>query len=60
MGVYAYLGPTILLLFTLGTAAAEAKRVLMLHSFDPIHTWGEYARIIRTELEPQSPWPLDH
>ena len=58
-GVYACLGPTILLLFTLGTAAAETKRVLMLHSFDPSHTWGEYAKIIRTELEQQSPWPLD-
>lgn len=38
----------------------EPKRVLMLHSFGrDFLPWSEYARTIRTELEQQSPWPLD-
>jgi signal transduction histidine kinase len=40
--------------------AAESKRVMLLHSvgrdFKP---WSEYAKIIRTELDRQSPWPLE-
>ncbi|WP_456635780.1 sensor histidine kinase [Bradyrhizobium sp. USDA 10063] len=38
----------------------EPKRVLLLHSFGrDFRPWSEYARSIRTELERQSPWPLD-
>ena len=40
--------------------AAESKRVVVLHSFGrDFKPWNEYARTIRTELERQSPWPLD-
>jgi hypothetical protein len=40
--------------------AAESKRVMMLHSFGrEFGPWNEYAKEIRTELERQSPWPLD-
>ncbi|WP_061848634.1 HAMP domain-containing sensor histidine kinase [Bradyrhizobium sp. DOA1] len=38
----------------------ELKRVLILHSFGrEFRPWSEYARDIKTELERQSPWPLD-
>ena len=41
-------------------AAAEHKRVMLLHSFGrDFKPWNEYARTIRAELERQSPWPLD-
>jgi len=40
--------------------AAEPKRVMVLHSFGrDFKPWNEYGRTIRTELERQSPWPLD-
>jgi signal transduction histidine kinase len=40
--------------------AAEPKRVLMLHSFGrDFKPWKDYASTIRSELERQSPWPLD-
>jgi signal transduction histidine kinase/ABC-type uncharacterized transport system substrate-binding protein len=40
--------------------AAEAKRILMLHSFGrDFRPWGQYARTIRAELGELSPWPLD-
>ncbi|MGA9561637.1 MAG: sensor histidine kinase [Pseudolabrys sp.] len=40
--------------------AAESKRVLILHSFGrDFKPWKEYASSIRSELERQSPWPLD-
>jgi signal transduction histidine kinase len=52
-----------LILWTLLHAAADAaesKRVMVLHSFGrDFKPWNEYARTIRTELERQSPWPLD-
>src|ERR1043165_4615566 len=52
-----------LLLWPLACAAANAaepKRVMLLHSFGrDFKPWNEYARTIRTELERQSPWPLD-
>ena len=58
--VCACVGATILLLVTLGTAVAESKRVLMLHSFGrDFKPWSEYARTIRAELDRQSPWPLE-
>ena len=48
------------LLGALDTAAAEPKRVMVLHSFGrDFKPWSDYARAIRTELERQSPWPLD-
>jgi signal transduction histidine kinase len=41
-------------------AAAETKRVVLLHSFGrDFKPWSEYARAIRTELERQSPWRLE-
>jgi signal transduction histidine kinase/ABC-type uncharacterized transport system substrate-binding protein len=40
--------------------AAEAKRVLILHSFGrDFRPWGQYATTIREELDRLSPWPLD-
>jgi signal transduction histidine kinase len=49
-----------LLSTALGAAAADPKRVLMLHSFGrDFKPWSDYARTIRTELDRQSPWPLD-
>src|SRR6478735_4680512 len=41
-------------------AAAEPKRVMLLHSFGrDFKPWSEYAQSIHTELERQSPWPLE-
>jgi signal transduction histidine kinase len=41
-------------------AAAEPKRVMLLHSFgQDVKPWSEYAKAIRAELARQSPWPLD-
>ena len=40
--------------------AAQPKRVMLLHSFGPdFKPWSEYGKAIRTELNRQSPWPLD-
>ena len=40
--------------------AAEAKRILMLHSFGQnFKPWSEYSKTIRAELEQRSPWPLE-
>jgi hypothetical protein len=58
--VWASVGATIFFLATLGAATAEAKQVLMLHSFGrEVKPWSEYARTIRAELDRQSPWPLE-
>ncbi|TPQ30310.1 ATPase [Bradyrhizobium guangdongense] len=44
----------------LDAAAAEHKRVMILHSFGrEFRPWNEYARAIRGELDRQSPWVLD-
>jgi signal transduction histidine kinase len=41
-------------------ADREPKRVLMLYSFGrDFKPWKDYASTIRSELERQSPWPLD-
>src|SRR5215510_12226415 len=41
-------------------AAAESKRVMLLHSFGrDFKPWSEYAKSIRAELDRQSPWRLD-
>jgi signal transduction histidine kinase len=43
-----------------GEPRGEPKRVLMLHSFGrDFLPWSAFARAIRTELEQQSPWPLE-
>ena len=43
-----------------GAAAANAKRVVILHSFgQDFKPWSEYGRSIRSELQRQSPWQLD-
>lgn len=40
--------------------AAKFKNVLVLHSFGrEFKPWSEYAKVVRLELERQSPWPLD-
>ena len=53
-------GPILSLLACAVVEAAEPKRVMVLHSFGrDFKPWNEYARTIRTELERQSPWPLD-
>jgi hypothetical protein len=58
--VCACVGFAIFLLATLGAAAAETKRVLMLHSFGrDVKPWSEYASNIRAELDQQSQWPLE-
>ena len=42
------------------TLAAESKRVMVLHSFGrDFKPWSDNAKAIHTELERQSPWPLD-
>ncbi|MBR0831398.1 ATPase [Bradyrhizobium manausense] len=44
----------------LDAAAAEHKRVMILHSFGrEFRPWNEYVRAIRAELDRQSPWVLD-
>ena len=41
-----------------GAAAAETKRVLMLHSFGPrFKPWSDYAETIRSEINRQSRSP---
>jgi signal transduction histidine kinase len=48
------------MLATMEAAAAESKRVMLLHSFGrEFKPWGEYATTIREELNRQSPWPLE-
>ena len=55
-----WVGAMLLFLVTLAAAAAEPKRVLLLHSFgQDVKPWSEYAKAIRAELNRQSPWPLD-
>jgi signal transduction histidine kinase len=40
--------------------AVESKRVMLLHSFgQEVRPWSDYAQSIRSELQRQSPWPLD-
>jgi signal transduction histidine kinase len=40
--------------------AEDTKRVMLLHSFGrEIKPWSDYAQSIRSELQRQSPWPLD-
>lgn len=56
----ACLAMTIVLLAAWGAAAAESKRVMLLFSFGrDFKPWSEYARMIRSELDRRSPWPLD-
>lgn len=41
-------------------AAVDSKLVMILHSFGrDFKPWSEYAKSIRTELERQSPWPIE-
>jgi signal transduction histidine kinase len=57
-----------IVVFLVSSAAAQpggelkggSKRVIVLHSFGrDFKPWSEYARAIRTDLERQSPWPVD-
>src|ERR1044072_7217329 len=53
-------GLVIWLLLCSAAHAAEPKRVLVLLSFGrDFRPWSEYAKDLRTELNKQSPWPLD-
>jgi signal transduction histidine kinase len=50
----------LLLFAALEPAVADAKRVVLLHSFgQDFKPWSEYAKSIRSELQRQSPWQLD-
>src|SRR5262245_15403519 len=50
----------LLLCAVLTPAAAQTKRVVLLHSFgQDFKPWSEYAKTIRSELQRQSPWRLD-
>jgi hypothetical protein len=45
---------------TVAAAAAEPKKILLLHSFGrDFSPWGEYAKQIRAELYRQIPGPID-
>jgi signal transduction histidine kinase/ABC-type uncharacterized transport system substrate-binding protein len=58
--VCASVSTVVFFLATLSMAAAESKRVLVLHSFGrDFRPWSEYAKAIRVELDRQSRWPLD-
>jgi signal transduction histidine kinase len=58
--VCAGVAAAIVLLVMLDAAAAQPKRVLLLHSFGrDFKPWSDYAHAIRSELNRQSPWPLD-
>jgi hypothetical protein len=60
LAIRACVGAPIFLFYTLGMAAADTKRVLMLHSFGrDFKPWSEYAKNIRSELDQQSPWSLE-
>ena len=49
-----------LLFAALEPVSADAKRVVLLHSFgQDFKPWSEYARSIRSELQRQSPWQLE-
>jgi hypothetical protein len=48
------------LLVCSAAGAVESKRVMVLHSFGrEVRPWSDYAQSIRSELQRQSPWPLD-
>jgi signal transduction histidine kinase len=48
------------LFFSASLHATEHKQVLIIHSVGrEFRPWSEYAKQIRTELDKQSPWPLD-
>ena len=60
--IWATVGLIVFLAASFGPAgfAAEPKRVMLLYSFGrDFNPWSEYAKAIRTELDRQSPWPLD-
>src|SRR5580692_1072064 len=41
-------------------SAAEPKQLILLHSFGrEVRPWSDYAQSIHSELQRQSPWPLD-
>jgi signal transduction histidine kinase len=50
----------VVLLTLLNAAAAEPRRVVVLHSYGQnFKPWSEYAKALRQELDRQSLWPLD-
>ena len=58
--VYMSVAAAIVLVVSIGEAAAQSKRVLLLHSLQPnFKFWSEYGEAIRIELRRQSPWPLE-
>jgi signal transduction histidine kinase len=49
-----------LILGMFDAAAAEPKRVMLLHSFGrDFKPWSDYARTFVAELDRKSPWPID-
>ena len=61
VGVYRSIVLAFVMAFACATAlGADSKRILLLQSFGrDFKPWREYAITIRTELDRQSPWPLD-
>src|SRR4051794_26318375 len=54
------IGLIFVLLASFACQASEPKRVMVLHSYGrDFKPWIEYAKAIRTELDRQSPWPLE-
>jgi signal transduction histidine kinase len=54
------LAAALFIMFSIDVAAAESKRVMLLHSFGKeFKPWSEYGRTIREELRIQSPWQID-
>src|ERR1700722_749079 len=55
-----WLALIVLVLAATDAAAAEHRKVVILHSVGPeFRPWNEYAKQIRAELERLSPWTLD-
>jgi PAS domain S-box-containing protein len=51
---------TLIIFATIGTAAADARRVLVLHAFGhPFSPWSDFAASFRAELVKRSPEPID-
>jgi signal transduction histidine kinase len=58
--VYMSVAAAVVLVVSIGEAAAQSKRVLLLHSLQSnFKFWSEYGEAIRAELRRQSPWPLE-
>jgi hypothetical protein len=58
--IYVLVAAAVILVVSIGGTAAQAKKILFLHSFGPNFEQGAaWSREIQNELNRQSPWPLD-